>query len=226
MGTPIPVTATDAQVTSALPVPVKAIPDLTLPAPVTVIPVKPPMAESQLGGSYIKNTQVHDGSNICMCSSDSDGQENLKSHLTNRLSNKIYNTFRELFSNINIDSVWEILPKINKYNREIARFIKNINAKCGIALNYTKLEISEIKHWAETFHIVANMCSLPEQQQSQAPKISVKVLSPQAPAQSLREQQEQINRLKLKFLVYSVLEPAVGYLTTLHFNSQHGTHPT
>ena len=31
--------------------------------------------------------------------------------------------------------------------------------------------------------------------------------------------------LKLKFLVYSVLS-AVGYLTTLHFNSQQGTHPT
>ena len=33
-------------------------------------------------------------------------------------------------------------------------------------------------------------------------------------------------KLKLKFLVYSVLEPAVGYLTTLHSNSQQGTHPT
>ena len=33
-------------------------------------------------------------------------------------------------------------------------------------------------------------------------------------------------KLKLKFLVYSVLEPAVGYLTTLHCNSQQGTHPT
>ena len=31
---------------------------------------------------------------------------------------------------------------------------------------------------------------------------------------------------KLRFLVYSVLEPTVGYLTTLHFNSQQGTHPT
>ena len=30
----------------------------------------------------------------------------------------------------------------------------------------------------------------------------------------------------LKFSVYSVLEPAVGYLTTLHFNSQQGTRPT
>ena len=33
-------------------------------------------------------------------------------------------------------------------------------------------------------------------------------------------------KFKFKFLVYSVLEPAVGYLTTLHFNSQQGTHPT
>ena len=31
--------------------------------------------------------------------------------------------------------------------------------------------------------------------------------------------------LKAKVLVYSVLEPAVGYLTTLHFNSEQGTHP-
>ena len=38
-----------------------------------------------------------------------------------------------------------------------------------------------------------------------------------------------VNKVKvlgLKFLVYSVLEPAVGYLTTLHFNFQQGTHPT
>ena len=51
-----------------------------------------------------------------------------------------------LFSNVNIDSVWEILPKINKCNREIARFIEDINVKYGSMLNYTKLEISEIRH--------------------------------------------------------------------------------
>ena len=33
-------------------------------------------------------------------------------------------------------------------------------------------------------------------------------------------------KLKLKFLVYSVLEPAVGYLNTLHYKSQQGSHPT
>ena len=104
-------------------------------------------------------------------------------------------TFRELFSNINFDSVWEILPKINEYNREIAKFIEDINAKYGIVPNYTKLEISEIKHWAETFQVVANMCSQPEQQLLQIPQISVTVPSPQAPAPLLREQQEETNRL-------------------------------
>ena len=60
MGIGIPVTATDAQATSMLPIPVKAIPELTVPVPVTVILVQPPMVENQLGGSYINNMQVHD----------------------------------------------------------------------------------------------------------------------------------------------------------------------
>ena len=196
MGTATPVTTTDAQATPKLPVPVKAVPDPTLPAPVTVIPVQPPMAESQLGGSYINDPQVHDSSNISVCSSDLDTQENLKSHFNNRLSDKIYNAFRVLFSIVNINSVWEILPKITKYNTEIAKFVEDINVKYGIVLNctkleisgikhwngiarnYTKLEISEIKHWTETYQVVANSYSQPEWQQPQVPQISVTVSHP------------------------------------------------
>ena len=137
MGKATPVTATDAQATQMLQVPIKAIPDPTMPAPVTVIPMQLPMAESQLGGSYINNLQVHNSSNISMCSSDSEIQENLKSHFNNRLSDRIYTTFRELFSNVNIDSVQEKMPKINEYNREKARYVEDINTKYGITLNYT-----------------------------------------------------------------------------------------
>ena len=72
-----------------------------------------------------------------MCHSDFDAQENLKSHINDRLSDKIYTTFRELFSNVNINSVWGILPKINEYNWEIAKFVEGVNAKYGIAPNYT-----------------------------------------------------------------------------------------
>ena len=63
-------------------------------------------------------------------------------------------------------------------------------------LNYTKLEISEIKHWVETFQVIANTCSQPEQQQQpHIPQISLTVPSPKAPVPLLREQQEEINRL-------------------------------
>ena len=85
IGTATPITATDAKAT---PVPVKVIPDLTLLAPLTVIPMQPPMTESQLAGSYINNPQVNDSSNISVCSLDSDAQENLKSHFNDRLSDK------------------------------------------------------------------------------------------------------------------------------------------
>ena len=85
MGTANPVTAMDAQATPPPPVPVKVIPDPTMPATVTVIPVQPPIAESQPGGSYINNPQVHDSSNISVCSSDSDAQENLRSHLNDKV---------------------------------------------------------------------------------------------------------------------------------------------
>ena len=88
IGTATQVTATDAQATPALPVPVTAIPELTIPVPITIIHVQPPIVESQLGGSYINNLQVHDSSNISLCSSDLDAQENPKSYFNNRLSDK------------------------------------------------------------------------------------------------------------------------------------------
>ena len=90
MSTATSVPTIDVKATPGLPVPAKAIPDLTLPARATLIPWQPPMAEYQLGGSYINNLQVHDSSNVSVCSSDSDTQENLKSQFNDRLSDKVY----------------------------------------------------------------------------------------------------------------------------------------
>ena len=69
---------------------------------------------------------------------DPDSQENLKSLFNKRLNDKIYTTFKELFSNTNIDSVHKRLPKIKVYNNEIARFMEDINVKYEISLNYTQ----------------------------------------------------------------------------------------
>ena len=60
-------------------------------------------------------------------------------------------TFRELFSKVNIVSVWEILLKINEYDRDIAKFEEDINTKLGIMLNYIWFEISETKPLGRNF---------------------------------------------------------------------------
>ena len=80
-------------------------------------PVQQPIGNSQFGGSYITDTQAHhDGSNMSFCSLDSEAHENLKSHFNERLNNKVYSMFKELFSNVNVDSIKEVLPKISIYN--------------------------------------------------------------------------------------------------------------
>ena len=55
--------------------------------------------------------------------------EYLKNHFNELLNDKVYNTFKELFGSINIDSMKETLPKVSIYNDTIAWFIEEINSK-------------------------------------------------------------------------------------------------
>ena len=89
-----------------------------------------------------------------MCSSDSFAQENLKTLLNKRLNDNIFSTFEETFSNTNLDSVSELLPKVHLYNKERAKFVHKINIKYSVLLDYTVLDISEVLHWAETFQVL------------------------------------------------------------------------
>ena len=106
MGMARPTIGTDAPAVAMPPAPVET--ELQPPAvPETVLPMQSPTAESHLGASYINNQSqqvTQENSNISVCSTDSEVQENLKSLLHERLNNKVYTTFKELFSNTNIDS--------------------------------------------------------------------------------------------------------------------------
>ena len=129
-----------------------------------MLPMQLLTTEGQLGASYVNNQSqhvVHNDSNISVCSSDSEAQENLKSLFNERPNNKFYTTFNELFFNANTDSVCEILPIVSIYNNQIARFVEDINVKYRISLNYTQLEVSEIHDWAETFQASAISSSQP-----------------------------------------------------------------
>ena len=81
----------------------------------------------------------------------------------------MYSTFKGLFSNINVDSIKEALPKISVYSDIIPRYVQEINLKDGIALNCTHLEASEIGHWAETFQKAMSCNDHPKLQQPQQP---------------------------------------------------------
>ena len=84
-----------------------------LSVPETILSVHPATNESQLGASYL-NIHVHQvvqNTNVSMCSSHSYMQESLKSLLNEKLNDTIYSTFKETFSNANLDSLSELSPK-------------------------------------------------------------------------------------------------------------------
>ena len=114
MGISSPIVCTDAPALTMPPAPVET--ELKPPTmPESVLPMQLPTTESQLGASYIDNHSqqvAHNNTNISVCSSDSDAQENLKSLFDKRLNDKIYTIFKELFSNTNIYTVHKILPKL------------------------------------------------------------------------------------------------------------------
>ena len=156
-----PTTAADAQAMAAPPTQIETAPELLMPVPVAEVPVQPPMVDSQLGGSYITNAQVHnDGSYISTFSLVSEAHDNLKVHFNERLNDKIYSTFKELFNHVKVDSIKEVSPKIDVYNNTIVWYLKY-----SVALSYTHLEVSEIGHWAETFQVATLSINLQQTQQ-------------------------------------------------------------
>ena len=122
----MPVTNTHpGQETLTMALDAPAVEEWELSVPETALPATTASNESQLGASFLNNCahQTTPNNNISMCSSDSFSQENVKSALTERLNDKIYNTFKENFSTINLDSISKMLPKVHVYNQEIAKFI-------------------------------------------------------------------------------------------------------
>ena len=137
-----------------------------------------------------------------MCSSNSYTHENLKSLLVEKLNDKIYNTFKETFSNTNLDSVSEVSTKDQFCNNEIAKFIQEINRKCGISPDYTVLEVSEVPHLAETLQVLARSSAQPEVQPTQIPVLGPAEIPnfsvPPLPVNTgINHQQAEIYRLTL-----------------------------
>ena len=61
--------------------------------------------------------------------------EHLTNHFNECVNDKVYNTFKDLFSNINIDSIQEIYQEISIYNNNIAQFVGETNLKYRLDQN-------------------------------------------------------------------------------------------
>ena len=81
-----------------------------------------PMEESgtdnQLGESYIADIQCS-GKHVPLHCTDVEEHEHLTNHLNEQLNGKIFNTFKDLFSNVNLNSIQETYPTISKCNKII-----------------------------------------------------------------------------------------------------------
>ena len=115
-------------------------------------PEEEPSANNQLGESYVADIQ-HNSKHIPFHCTDAEECEHLTNHFNECLNDKVYNTFKDLFSNINLDSIQETYPKISVYNKMIAQFVKETNLKHGLDLKFTKLEALKVGLWVKTFQV-------------------------------------------------------------------------
>ena len=180
--------------------------------------------ESQLGDSYIITLHTENVGDVSLCNLDSVAHEYLKNHFNKRLNDKVVKTFKELFGNINTDSIKEAQPKVSVFNNIIAKYVKEINLKYGIVLSFMQFKASKVSTWAKTFQVATTskdksneqqslqqsnlqqsqdtqytqqpiQLEQPQQTQKQSTTPEVVTMPPQCQASPLGDKQVEINRL-------------------------------
>ena len=179
-GSTTPTTKVNAQATAAQ---VETALEPLMPVSVMEVSMQLHLVDSQLGGSYLMNAQIHnDGSDISICSLDPETQDNLQPQSSERLNDKIYSAFKELFHHVNLDSIKEVFPETDAYNNTITWYIEVINLKYCVSLSYIHLEVSEVTHWAEMFQVASfsdNLQQPQESPQQQQQALQVTTTAPQ-----------------------------------------------
>ena len=118
------------------------------PVPTSEEEVEESGNNNQLGETHVADIQ-HNGIKVPFHCTDAITSEHLTNHFNDHLNDKIYNTFKDLFCHINIDSIQEIYLKISIYKNIIAQFVEETNCKYGLDLKFTILEAPEVVLWAK-----------------------------------------------------------------------------
>ena len=73
-----------------------------------------PTPNNNLEESYVAEVQWS-GKHIPLICTDTEEHEHLTNHFNEKLNAKIYDSFTDLYSNVNIDSIQKTYPKISVY---------------------------------------------------------------------------------------------------------------
>ena len=119
------------------------------------VPKEESITNSNLRESYVVEVQ-QDSKHIPLIHTGVEKHEHLTNHCNEKLNTKIFDTFTDLFSNVNVDSILETYPKINLCNKVITLYVEGTNMKYGLELKFTKLEALEVGLWAKTFQVVGH----------------------------------------------------------------------
>ena len=125
---------------------------------------------NKLGESDVAEVQ-RNVKHVPLFCTDMEEHEHLTNHFNEQLNVKILDMFKDLFSNVNVDSIQKTYPKICVYNRIITQYVEDANTKYGLNLKFTKLEALEVCFWAKTFQVAGHHKDQqpPKEQQSEPP---------------------------------------------------------
>ena len=108
------------------------------PATLEKDPSEEPNPNNDLGELFVAEAQ-QSGRHISLICADAEEHEHLRNHLNEKPNAKIYDMFRDLLSNIYIDSIQETYMKISVYNKVIVQYMEETNIKYGLNLKFTKI---------------------------------------------------------------------------------------
>ena len=114
-----------------------------------------PNQNNNLGESYVAEIQ-QSSKHITLICTNTEEHEHLINHFNEKLNAKIFDTFSDLFSNVNVDSIQETYPKISIYNKVMKQYVDETNIKYGLNLKFTKLKAPEVGLRAKTFQVVGH----------------------------------------------------------------------
>ena len=126
---------------------------------------------------------------------------------------KIFDTFTDLFSNIDVDSIRETYPKICVYNKVIAHYVEETNIKYGLNFKFTKLEALEVVLWAKSFQVAGHDEDQqpPEEEQSEPLKPQTTILTSKPPVTKQQVETDQMTSMVARWSCSTpVLSPMTG----------------